>query len=49
MKVVNDAINMDQQLSILMKGDVNLRVFTDPRSLLEFIGSSSQVTEKALR
>ena len=46
---LDDSVNMAQQLSIIIKGDVNLKDFTYSRPLLESIGSSSQVTEKALR
>ena len=49
MKLVHDGVNIAKQLCILMKDDVSLRVFTDSRPLLESIGSSNQVAEKALR
>ena len=49
MKLVDDSSNMSRQLSILMNRKISLRVFTDSRPLLESIGSSSQIAEKALR
>ena len=49
MKLVNDGVNMMRQLSILIGEKVMLRSFTDSRPLLESIGSSNQVAEKALR
>ena len=49
MKLVDDSLNMSRQLSILMNRKISLRVFTDSRPLLESIGSSSQIAEKALR
>ena len=49
MKLVDDSTNMMKQLSILMNYKIPLRIFTDSRPLLESIGSSSQIAEKALR
>ena len=48
-KIVDDGINMANQLSILLKKKVSLRVFTDLRPLLDSIGSSRQVEEKQIR
>ena len=49
MKLVDDGVNTSQQLRILMNDAIDLKVFTDSRPLLEIIGCSSQVAEKALR
>ena len=49
MKIVDDGTNMSKQLSILMNRKVPLKIFTDLRPLLESIGSTSQIEEKALR
>ena len=49
MKLVDDGVILKKQLSMLMNTDIPLRVFTDLRPLLESIGSSSQISEKALR
>ena len=49
MKLVDDSTNMMKQLSILMNQKIPLRILTDSRPLLESIGSSSQIAEKALR
>ena len=48
-KMVDDGVNMTKQLSVLMNEKVRLKIFTDSRPLLESIGSSNQVAEKALR
>lgn len=49
MKVVDNAVKAAQQLGKLLNTKVMLKVFTDSTPLLETIGSSSQVAEKALR
>ena len=49
MKLVDDAVNMKDQLKILMNTEVPLKVFTYLGPLLESIESLSQITEKALR
>ena len=49
MKLVDDSTNLAKQLSKLMNVKITTRIFTDSRPLLESIGSSSQIGEKALR
>ena len=49
MKLVDDCINMANQTRILLRDSIKLKVFTDSWPLLESIGSSNQVAEKALR
>jgi hypothetical protein len=49
MKLVDDSTNLTKQLSKLMNVKIMTRIYTDSRPLLESIGSSSQVAEKALR
>ena len=48
-KIVDDSVNMTKQVSILMNRKIPLKIFTDSRPLLETIGSTSQIGEKALR
>ena len=49
MKLVDDSVSISKQLSILMNYRIGTRLFTDSRPLLESLGSSSQIEEKALR
>ena len=48
-KIVDDSTNLTKQISILMNRKIPLKIFTDSRPLLESIGSTSQIGEKALR
>ena len=48
-KIVDDSVNMTKQVSILMNRKIPLKIFMDSRPLLESIGSTSQIEEKALR
>ena len=49
MKVVDDAVNSAQQIGELMNAEIDVRIFTDSRLLLEILESTSQVAEKGLR
>ena len=49
MKLLDDGCNMTKQMSILMNMKIPLKLFTDSRPLLESIGSTNQIAEKALR
>ena len=49
MKIVDDSMSFSRQLSRLLRVWIGVRIFTDYRLLLESIGSSSQIEEKALR
>ena len=42
-------MNMARQLSMLINMKIETRIFTDSKPLLESIGSSGQIEEKALR
>ena len=48
-KTVDDVINLQKQLSVLMKIRIPLRIYTDLRPLLESICSTKQIEEKHLR
>ena len=49
MRVVDDTTCLARQISILLNTEIEVRLFTDSRPLLESIGSSGQVEEKTLR
>ena len=49
MLVVDDAKNAADQLKDLLNAEIKVKVFTDSGPLLETLGSTSQVAEKALR
>ena len=49
MKLVDDSTSLAKQMSKLFNTEIRTRIFTDSRPLLESIGSSSQIEEKALR
>ena len=49
MRVVDDTMCLARQISILLNTEIEVRLFTDSRPLLESIGSSGQVEEKTLR
>jgi len=49
MRVVDDSLCLTRQLSAMLNTEINTRMFTDSRPLLESIGSSGQVEEKSLR
>merc|ERR1711984_64939 len=49
MRVVDDTMCLARQISILLNTEIEVRLFTDSRPLLESIGSSRQVEEKTLR
>ena len=49
MRLVDDGTSLARQVSQLMNIKIKTRVFTDSRPLLESIGSSGQIEEKALR
>ena len=46
---MDDGVHMAKQLSQLLNANINTRLFTDLQPLLESIGSSGQIEEKALR
>merc|ERR1712082_133041 len=46
---MDDAVHMAKQVSQLLNVEMRTRLFTDSRPLLESIGSSGQIEEKALR
>ena len=48
-KVVDDTMCLERQISLLLNTKVEARLFTNSRPLLESLGSSGQVEEKALR
>ena len=49
MRLVDDATSMTRQVSQLFNVELRTRVFMDSRPLLESLGSSGQIEEKALR
>ncbi len=49
MKLVDDSTSLAKQMSKLFNTEIRTRIFTDSRPLLESMGSSSQIEEKALR
>ena len=49
LRLVDDGVHMAKQLSQLMNVSMKVRLFTDSCPLLESIGSSGQIEEKALR
>ena len=49
MRLMDDSVHMAKQLSQLLNVNIKVRLFTDSRPLLESIGSSGQIEEKALR
>ena len=46
---MDDGVHMVKQLSQLLIANIKTRLFTDLQPLLESIGSSGQIEEKALR
>ena len=48
-KIVDDSMSLAKQLSRLLNTQMRTQIYTDSRLLLESIGSSSQIEEKALR
>ena len=49
LRLMDDGVHMAKQLSQLMNVSMKVRLFTDSCPLLESIGSSGQIEEKALR
>ena len=49
LRLMDDSVHMAKQISQLLNVNVKVRLFTDSRPLLESIGSSGQIEEKALR
>ena len=49
LRLMDDGVHMAKQLSQLLNGEIKTRLYTDSRPLLESIGSSGQIEEKALR
>ena len=49
MRLVDDSLCLARQLSAMMNTRIETKIFTDSRPLLESIGSSGQIEEKALR
>ena len=49
LRMMDDSVHMAKQISQLMNVKMKVRLFTDSRPLLESIGSSGQIEEKALR
>ena len=49
LRLMDDAVHMAKQVSQLLNVEVSTRLFTDSRPLLESLGSSGQIEEKALR
>ena len=49
LRLMDDGVHMAKQLSQLLNVKMKVRLFTDLRPLLESIGSSGQIEEKALR
>ena len=49
LRLVDDSLCLARQLSAMMNTRIETKVFTDSRPLLESIGSSGQIEEKALR
>ena len=49
LRLMDDGVHMAKQLQQLLNVKMKVRLFTDLRPLLESIGSSGQIEEKALR
>ena len=49
LRLVDDSTCLARQLSALMNTKMEMKIYTDSRPLLESIGSSGQIEEKALR
>jgi len=49
LRLVDDSTCLARQLSALMNMRIETKIYTDSRHLLESIGSSGQIEEKALR
>ena len=49
LRVTDDSVHMAGQISELLNTKLKVKMFTDSRPLLESIGSSGQIEEKALR
>ena len=49
LRLMDDGVYMAKQLSQLLNANIKTRLFTDLCPLLESIGSSGQIEEKALR
>ena len=49
LRLMDDSVHMAKQISELLNGRIKVKLFTDSRPLLESIGSSGQIEEKALR
>ena len=49
LRLMDDCVHMAKQLSQLMGVEIRTRLYTDSRPLLESLGSSGQIEEKALR
>ena len=49
LRVTDDSVHMARQISELLNTRIEVKMFTDSRPLLESIGSSGQIEEKALR
>ena len=49
LRLMDDGVHMAKQLSQLLNVKIKVRFFTDSCPLLESIGSSGQIKEKALR
>ena len=49
LRLMDDGVHMAKQLSQLLNVKMKVRLFTDLHPLLESIGSSGQIEEKALR
>ena len=49
LRLMDDGVHIAKQLSQLLNVKMKVRLFTDSRSLIESIGSSRQIEEKALR
>ena len=46
---MDDATNVAKQIRTLMNTKIGVKIYTDSKPLLETLGSTSQVAEKALR
>ena len=49
LRLMDDGVHMAKQLSQLLNADIKTRLYTDSLPLLESIGSSCKIEEKALR
>ena len=49
LRLVDDSLCLARQLSAMMNTRIETKIYTDSRPLLESIGSSGQIEEKALR